>query len=370
MAGNRLLRGVAAFKLAAAPVLFGGAKPASAFPVPISGSCYFTSSVVKWYFSYDPNDATQVAWTQPLRDETRLGINGWSSFRREGLIGNNSSGSAALTPVEVASPESGAFKVIRQNGAGGGSTDCNQRIIKIDVSDNDYRFVGAHEIGHAFGLRHTGVKDQLTTMSGMVDAGSQVPLMGVCTRPVGVDYWKARSDDQSSAWYKADTPHSTTADGGFESTGAPVAFALSGGAAPDSVYSYAGDRSMRVPQGGGVGQRVRLTNPVGSALTAGVRFKTNSGTSTSFKLMARTVAYPIWMPQNCDNGISGHQLNNPTPGGWNWSIEQAFGSPGVTWTSKSISLSVDLSSYLGVDVNLTVSNANTEVLWVDSLKVT
>lgn len=286
-------------------------------------------------------------------------------------MGVNSPGSAILTPVEVAGPETGAFKIMRKDGTGGGGTNCDEKVIRVDVGEQQMRFVAAHEIGHAFGLRHTGYKDQLTTMSGMVDAGSQVPLMGLCTRPAGVDYWKARSDDQSSAWHKADTPRSTTADGGFESSGAPVAFALSGSAYADSGYSYAGDRSMRVNQGGGVGQRVRLTAPVGSALTAGVRFKTNSGTSTSFKLMARTVGYPVYMPDSCTPGdVTSHRLNNPTPNGWNWSIDQAFSSPGPNWTSKSISLSINLSVYQAVDVNLSISNANTEPLWVDSLKVT
>lgn len=89
MARSRLLRSAAAFKLAAAPVLFGGARSASSFQVPISGSCYFTSSVVKWYFSDDGADAN---WTSPLRDEARIGINGWTTFPTRGFGGSELAG--------------------------------------------------------------------------------------------------------------------------------------------------------------------------------------------------------------------------------------------------------------------------------------
>lgn len=353
-----------AFKLALGAIGVPG-RSAVAFDVPESGSCVFHPGTVYWYFSDEGVD-----WTPALRSEVRTGIAEWNKLRKEGGIGTNVMGAPVMPFVELSAPASGAFKIVRLDGSGGGGTNCDINRIRIDPGDGQYRYVGAHEISHAFGLRHTGQKDQLTSLSGVVEEGTQLPLVAHCGRSTGIDYWKGRSDELSSAWYKASTPVSAVADGGFESVlGMVPAFATTGSPSLDGAYSYAGDRSMLLAPSSSIRQRVRLTNQLYASVSADVRYKTNSGASTAFKLAARTVSYNAPYEESCDPGP--HKANFPTPNAWTWTNSSAFATAS-TWSPKPLALTGALpnpDALSGIDVDVTISNGGTGNLWIDNLRV-
>jgi len=217
-------------------------------------------------------------------------------------------------------------------------------------------YAAAHEIGHANGIRHVGVQDNLTTTTGLLSPGN-TPLMSECTRPSGAGYYAPKVDDYASLWNKGAGP-SFVPDGGQESLDHNL-FYRNGGTFRDTTH-FSGSYSMEMPANSYMAQRVRVTSAA-STLRVVAKYKNNT-TATNFKAQVRSVAYPAPDPCHLDTTSVGSWVdvtNGPFPMSTSWATKDisVFNSG---WAGNE---------YTGIDVQVYANSTSSGVLWVDDLQV-
>lgn len=351
-------------KALSSAVLTGNAVALPSFvrPNPGGGCTYpFTGDTLDYYFS---NSGPGGAWSAPQKASFTNGAADWSRLRSNA---NFPLFTPHLLSVAPPSPNSTTVRVQMRAAGSGSFTDCIGGIRSIYIANNEtgqaMEYVAAHEIGHAWGLRHDGLHDNLTTPGGFLNPGN-VPLMSGCFRPSDPAYDTPKVDDYANVWYKASGTRSLAPDGGFEST-LLTTFFQTGVVARDTTYRYAGSRSARIDGAGQVASRVRIASPA-DAVRGYTQFKTNSP-STNFKAQVRTVSL---VAQNfCTDEYTVDYDSVQSLGNW-ITLANASLANTLTWTPAQSTWSTGWSGQDEIDMQIYVTNNDSNAtLWLDDLRI-
>lgn len=347
---------LAVTSLAVGPTASGFWRPNTA-----NSGCLFAGNAEIQYFL---SNAGTHDWDGPRVEAFEQGAETWEVLRGEGSTAGTA-GPVLLRATrlftEPTTYAANQFRVILDSSVGTAGTSCTTNPHRIRVNNmavgTELRYLAAHEIGHGFGIRHSGINDNLTTSGTLFGPTGSTPgpLMSGCVRPAGSGYELPKVDDFASLTHKRSSS-SVTPNGGFESSGWSR-FRQQGSTAVDTAVRYRGLNSGRINGVGNLAQRVRITQPTGT-LTFRVRYKTNSPNS-NFKGSARRVTQPTtdlcpgtpsW-PTSSWVVVANEPINNA-----------------ATWASRSITSPDTWSIFQSADVEISVTNSSANTtLWVDNL---
>jgi hypothetical protein len=179
----------------------------------------------------------------------RDGANNWNTLK-------GASNNQFLFSDEVTS---GANLIVNWAFMDGPDTDCTTSTTTRYITMDDTRsasyntYAGAHEIGHTFGMRHTGKTGNLSP-----DGAPTFPVMGCGPLAEGVlEPQVPRADDVAQAFARVG-PRATP-NWGFEN--GTSWWALGGGATLVSTTVYQGTRAVNLPLGGAIRTRIRKAEP-------------------------------------------------------------------------------------------------------------
>jgi hypothetical protein len=204
----------------------------------------------------------------------RTNINNWDTIE-------NDSGNTFISTVEAATNVNTDVQWVNNTTPQTSCSPAGVRVIKLDpLDDQAYQaYASAHEAGHAHGMRHSGREDNLTPSS-----ASLFPLMGCEDLPEGEPApTSPRGDDVAQAFNRFG-PRATP-NWGFEN-GLSWWSTSSNPAVATSSTLYAGAVSARIPPGGWVYARVRISEPGVYRMVA--RYRAASTIPTSGTVRFRT----------------------------------------------------------------------------------
>jgi hypothetical protein len=207
----------------------------------------------------------------------RDGANNWNTLR-------GANNNQFLFSDEVSS---GANVVVNWDEDVTASTNCSSTTIRYITMDYDEplsinTYAAAHEIGHTFGMRHTGRTDNLSP-----DGAPTFPLMGCGPQPASPPQVPL-ADDVAQAFARVG-PRATP-NWGFENGSSW--WTLGGGASLVSTTVYGGTKAVNLPPGGWIRARIRKAEPGNHRMVARWRpAATDPSDHVTFQVSAVSVDY-------------------------------------------------------------------------------
>lgn len=329
----RLLTFVAAVLLALG-ALTRSAPPAIAIANDVNGNCLHSVGNITYKLA-DRNPTDGLAWSPARANAVAQAAAELASVR--GFLG-----SALVTFTRVYGQTPADFDMYYEMISGGafGRTDCNTPLRYIAISPvvaspyDRFKGVVRHEMGHAAGLLHTGLQDNIHN-PGVLSS------MNTCYTPF--EQFAVSLDDR--AYLGLSRPQlggrSFIANGGFESgaaffrptTGSSILWGNSGGNLAPSYLRYYGGPSEFLYQG------INYNDAPGQSFRGAIVVKdgiNGDNGNAALQVVYRVVNYSAYNPAENDCRFpNGKDTNDRTfVGLWQSGSGVTIFAPGSTWTLR------------------------------------
>jgi hypothetical protein len=303
---------------------------------PASGYPNRERNCPKPVYQYEFVNSGGVTWTTTQKNEFNNSADNWDNLKSPGNTGGggvtNLYSSAELTASVNDIRWGDLATAIGQTqacGAGDGGVDITldqPSLLNTDGTIKNlatYRWVVAHEIGHAHGLRHSGRLDnQDGTLSVGITPGPVMMTCGLASDKTSVvqtdDYANAISERYSAGVNANQSFEAGTT--GWRATGGLSWSVQAGAASEGNQYAV----TSNPPNASTLTQPVRVERPDPYSARINYRRVSGSAGTITMEIQARRIDYPSAAGAGCEDG----QYDTTGPGNVNYNDPQFYNDPG------------------------------------------